>query len=56
MTDTIRMGVGGWIFGANGVQSTLTEDAVEDARGAASAAWGVVWYVGRLWRREISYV
>ena len=57
--------VGGCFFGAKGVQSTLTEDAVEDARGAASAVWGVVWdgcdwrfvlYVGRFWMVEIGYV
>ena len=34
---------GGWLFGANGVQGTLTEGAVEDARGAAYAVWWVVW-------------
>ena len=30
----------GWVFGAKGVQSTLSEEAVEDARGAASAISG----------------
>ena len=50
---------GGWFFGANGVQGTLTKDAVEDARGAASAVrwvvcdgcggWAVL-YVREFWR------
>ena len=34
---------GGWFFGANGVHSTLTDDAFDDARDASSAVWGVVW-------------
>ena len=34
---------GGWVFSAKGVQSTLSDDEVVDARGAASAVMGVVW-------------
>ena len=58
-------GGGGWVFSANGVHGTISEDAVEDARGAAYAVrwfvWDgrdgrIVWYVRRFRRVEISYV
>ena len=34
---------GWWFFGVERVYGTLTQGAVEDARGAAYAVWGIVW-------------
>ena len=64
MIDT-RQGVGGWVFSAHGVQSTLSKDAVEDARGAAYAVrrvvwdgcdWWIVWFARKFVLGEIGYV
>ena len=65
MIDIQRKGEGRF-FGVERIQCTLSQGAVENARGAAYVVWGMVCdrcdgmfvrYVGRkLWSEKISYV